>query len=324
MDRFLGAALGYVAVAWKIFPLAPRGKLPAIPKDQGGHGVLDATCDETTIRQWWSRWPGANIGLACGLSGLVVIDVYADHGGWETWRALRAAHGITGDTLKSITGGGGAHFLYLAPAGLDVRNSAGKLGPGVDVRANGGYIVAPPSIHPNGKPYVFDDTCPDPAPLPDALAELLKGPERPAPALPDVRRGNAGGPGHRVALRRQGSCRASWPQCAARSPGTRNATLNRAVFSLGQLLAGGALNCGRWPLEDGSCWPRRWPVGYRRKRRARPSRAGWTRARSLAERAGATGADSTGRGRTPAWLGDDDLGATFTPHRRRTRRRHPR
>ena len=184
-DELLDAALAYARRGWQVFPCAARGKVPAIPKEQGGHGVLDATCDETIIRDWWSRMPRANIGLAAGASALVIIDIDT-HGvdGWASWRELKQWHTFTDDTLQSATPTGGAHFLYAAPPGVELHNSEGKLGPGLDVRANGGYIVAPPSIHPSGGVYQWASAYEiDPAPLPAVLVELLRKPERPAARL---------------------------------------------------------------------------------------------------------------------------------------------
>ena len=170
-NALLSAALRYAARGWAVFPCQPRGKAPAT-----AHGVHDATCDPAQIRRWWTRLPEANIGLACGPSGLVVMDL--DGGdGLETWERLRLAHGFADDTLCSATSRG-LHFLYAAPAGCAIGNSAGKPGPGLDVRARGGYIIAPPSVHPTGHVYAWDDAHhPDhmaPLPLPQVLCEILE------------------------------------------------------------------------------------------------------------------------------------------------------
>ena len=73
-NDLLEAALQYAARGWHAFPLRPRSKMPAIAKKDGGRGFLDATTDPATIEAWWGRWPAANIGLATGASGLVVLD----------------------------------------------------------------------------------------------------------------------------------------------------------------------------------------------------------------------------------------------------------
>ncbi|MFZ5919305.1 MAG: bifunctional DNA primase/polymerase [Chloroflexota bacterium] len=172
-DTLLKSGLAYAQMfGWAVLPLKARDKTPLTP-----HGVNDASTDPAIIRGWWARWPDANIGLACGPSGLVVIDLDADRNGLDTWAELCQRHGINGDgALVSLTGGGGQHLVFSAN-GAPVSSSAGKLGPGVDVRANGGYIVAPPSVHPNGQVYAWEVSAHPkdrkPATLPAALAALL-------------------------------------------------------------------------------------------------------------------------------------------------------
>ena len=128
-----------------MFPLVPRDKVPLLSKAKGGKGLHDATTDAVTIAGWWTQYPDANVGIATGAaSGVVVVDVDGEAG-----EAALAQYGPLPATVESRTGKG-RHLLYT---GSDVRNSAGKLGPQLDVRGDGGYIVAPPSIHPNGHAY---------------------------------------------------------------------------------------------------------------------------------------------------------------------------
>lgn len=142
----LGAAsLYYASLGWAVFPLVPKDKIPLLSKAKGGNGLHDATTDADTITAWWTANPNANIGLATGdKSGVVVVDVDGEAG--ETALAI---YGDLPDTVESLTGKG-RHLLF---SGANIRNSAGKLGPQLDVRGDGGYIVAPPSIHPNGGTY---------------------------------------------------------------------------------------------------------------------------------------------------------------------------
>lgn len=112
------------------------------------NGWKDATTDSAQVEKWWTTWRNANIGIACGPSGLVVLDVDPRHGGDESLADLRGVHGEDWlDTVTAITGGGGQHYLYRAPDVPRIANSAGVLGPGLDIRGDGGYIVAPPSRH---------------------------------------------------------------------------------------------------------------------------------------------------------------------------------
>jgi putative DNA primase/helicase len=168
----LAAALSYAGRGWHVFPLRPRGKMPAT-----AHGCNDATTDRATIRAWWSRNPDANIGIACGPSGLVVVDLDKSKGGLDAWADLRKCLGFDDATVMCLTGGDGVHLYYAAPEGVGIRNSAGRLGEGIDVRAEGGYVVAPPSVHPNGTAYAWEvNAHPDDrpiAPLPKSLLPLL-------------------------------------------------------------------------------------------------------------------------------------------------------
>jgi hypothetical protein len=115
-------------------------KHPRVPK-----GLNEATTDEQQIRAWWSKWPDANIGLRTG-DGLVVLDVDTHKGGTSNGLDLP-------DTVRVVTGGGGEHW-YLR--GDSVPNSVELVGPGLDVRGDGGYVLAPPSMHISGRQYEWD------------------------------------------------------------------------------------------------------------------------------------------------------------------------
>jgi len=116
--------------------------------------VFSATTDPETIKKWWTQWPDANIAIATGRkSGIFVIDVDADRGGEETLRSLEAQNEKLPPTATVITGGGGRHLYFDCPEHQTVRNSQDKLGPGIDVRGDNGYVVAPPSRHSSGKVY---------------------------------------------------------------------------------------------------------------------------------------------------------------------------
>ena len=157
------AALGYAARGWRVFPL--NGKVP----QAGTHGFKDATVDADQIRSWPAD---ANVGVATG-GGLVVIDIDDRHGGGDTLAELEVRYGRLPDTVSAETGGGGEHLYFRTDK--TVRSSAGVLGDGLDVRGERGYAVLPPSIHPSGRRYEWDN---DPAeieiaPLPGWLEQLL-------------------------------------------------------------------------------------------------------------------------------------------------------
>lgn len=200
-SAMLEAALGYAARGWRVVPLhtpgldgrcscsrpgcASNGKHPRTAR-----GLLDATCDGATIRQWWLAWPDANIGIVTGeASGLLALDIDPRHDGDSSLHALAAAHGMLPDTVESLTGSGGRHILFQHPGGK-LGNSAGRLGVGLDTRGDGGYIVAPPSLHASGRRYEWEASSePEFArlqPLPAWMLAILRPPERAAPPAGQV------------------------------------------------------------------------------------------------------------------------------------------
>jgi putative DNA primase/helicase len=159
----LQAALRYAACGFGVFPVFsavdgacqckdPNCSSPAKhPKVL--RGVKAATTDEKQVREWWGDlWPGSNIGIATGAqSGITVLDVDPRHGGDRTLAELEEQHGRLPRTPTAKTGGGGEHVVLKHP-GKRVRNRAGFM-PGLDIRGDGGYIVAPPSLHVSGGCY---------------------------------------------------------------------------------------------------------------------------------------------------------------------------
>jgi len=160
----LESALCYIARGWRVHPCRPRGKTPLTV-----HGVKDATTDEAQIREWWAKWPDANIGIATGKkSGFFVLDVDGDSGA-ESLRELDKEIGGLPEALRSRTGTDGEHIFFRYPE-REIGNKQ-SFRPGLDIRGEGGYVIAPPSIHPNGQPYTWPlgkDT-----PLPEPLDDLL-------------------------------------------------------------------------------------------------------------------------------------------------------
>ena len=191
-----------------------------------------ASTDPTVVGEWWRRWPDANLALATGRR-FDVLDLDGDQG----VEALRAALTIVPAEHQgpvARTGGGGWQLLY-APTGLG--NRVGLLA-GVDWRGRGGLIVAPPSRHASGRRYAWvrplTATLP---PVPAGLRRLMAPPATPRTTLPPAPAptGRGGGYG-RAALALEQAVVAAAPV------GRRNATLNRAAFNLGQLVAAGLLD----------------------------------------------------------------------------------
>lgn len=149
---FLRSAFELCQWGWKVFPLAPGSKIPAISKRDGGRGCLDATNDAEKIAEWHKRFPAANIGVACGEpSGIIVVDLDPRNGSEETIEKFRQRKWWFPDTVSVRTANGGLHLYYAFEPSL--KNSKSVLGKGIDVKTTGGYVVAPPSVLDGGKRY---------------------------------------------------------------------------------------------------------------------------------------------------------------------------
>jgi hypothetical protein len=144
------AAGDYLRRGWSVIPLRSGSKLPAIRWEQYQQQCADAE----TLARWMRRWPLLNIGIVTGaVSGLVVLDLDRRHGGFENLATLERLHGTLPATVEAETGGGGRH-LYFACSRPAPRNKAG-LALGIDLRGEGGMVVAPPSLHPSGRRYLW-------------------------------------------------------------------------------------------------------------------------------------------------------------------------
>ena len=192
----LVAALRYASLGWQVIPLhTPEGKdgcscgRATCDRSRGKHPrmsdwVKRASTDEGAIRGWWRTYPHANVGLVTGArSGFFVLDVDPDHGGEVSLAALIATHGALPATVEALTGSGGRHLLFKYP-GHHIPNSTSRLGPGLDIRGDGGQIVAAPSMHYSGGTYEWQRDCEPGRQLADApswLLELIHEPVRVAP-----------------------------------------------------------------------------------------------------------------------------------------------
>lgn len=144
------AALDYLARGWSAIPMEPRGKRPLVTWLE----FQDRHATPAEVEDWFRDRPGANVGIVTGaVSGLVVLDVDERHGGEESLSGLERSHGLLPATVEAITGGGGRHLYFAHPAGV-VHNRV-ALVPGVDLRGDGGCVVAPPSLHPSGRRYAW-------------------------------------------------------------------------------------------------------------------------------------------------------------------------
>jgi hypothetical protein len=195
----LAAGLGYAARGWPVFPCHTPTKIGCScrrdtcanigkhPRTQ--HGLKDASTDEATIHRWWGMWPSANIAVSTGAaSGLVVLDEDSYKGGDASRLELEQMYHPLPETVQQFTGGGGRQYFFTHP-GTNITNSTASLGVGLDVRGDGGYVIAPPSLHESGKCYVWElNHHPDDiqcAPMPAWLVALCQETRRPAPVSAD-------------------------------------------------------------------------------------------------------------------------------------------
>ena len=182
----LAYAKRYIALGWHVLPLMPGAKQPfsrLVP-----NGVHGASNDPETIARWWTAEPLAGIGVAVLASRLVAVDIDPRNGGFDTMERLEAQHGPLVSDVLALTGGGGEHRVFSASL---VSNLPGKLGPGVDLKADG-YICVEPSIHPSGAAYEWEassdplEGC-TPSTLPGWVRDLARGPFSAAPFIAATR-----------------------------------------------------------------------------------------------------------------------------------------
>lgn len=158
-------ALTLAGLGWPVFPLQPDGKKPLTP-----NGFKDATTSVYKIRQWWERHPNANVGVATGRSsGLAVTDVDVKNGA-KGRESLASIKGMP-PTLTVTTPSGGWHLYYLCPE-EGMRSKNGLL-PGIDIKADGGYVVGPGSTI-DGKPYEWVDPEASISAMPEAILALMR------------------------------------------------------------------------------------------------------------------------------------------------------
>jgi hypothetical protein len=168
-------AVAYLASGFSVVPVAAREKRPAI----AWRAFEKKAAPRDVVVDWFEGPRAADgVGIITGtVSGnIFVLDVDVGPGkdGDDSLRALQLQHDDLPDTAEVRTGSGGRHLYFRAPAGVAViRNSAGKLGPGLDIRGEGGFVVAPPSVHASGRPYAWVRSIED-AGIADAPAWLLE------------------------------------------------------------------------------------------------------------------------------------------------------
>jgi hypothetical protein len=267
-DSHLTAALDAVAHGFRVFPLRPGTKRPALHAEtrcprtgpcRGGHKTPEqrSLIDPDEVRWYWTsqRYAGCNVGIATGPSGLVVVDLDTPKSptdvppeGWSR-EGIRDGHDVFAAVCEQVgqpapwetrtvrTARGGTHLYFRAPAGVELRNTEGEQGNGlgwkVDTRAWGGYVVAPGSTTPNGEYRLTENL--EPVDLPAWLVQALTPKPRAAISAPPVVRSERLPAYASAAV--QGEC----DRVAAAQPTAHTRTLFIASVALGQLVGGGLL-----------------------------------------------------------------------------------
>ena len=232
MKTYDQAAMSYARQGFAIFPCWPSEKRPLTP-----HGFKDATTDTKQIRQWWKQWPAANIGLA--LDGKFwVLDV-DNPDGEKSLAELEAQHEPLPSTTTVRTGSGGRHIYFQAPS-FAIKTSAGKLGPGIDVRGNAGYVLVPPSYTVAEYVWISRGRLVE---APKWLLTLVEGQHRPSQGLCRPQGPKRLTPLSLAYVRSVLNGELTYLRQA--KVGERNYRLNKAAFRLGQLIATGSLDRGK-------------------------------------------------------------------------------
>lgn len=241
------AALAYAGLGWHVFPCHTPIFGDSVPvrcscgktdchsigkHPRTAHGLKEATTGTEQITAWWTRWPNANIAIATGPSGLAVLDVDGPKGEAALAHVEKKLGWLCDDTTGNITGRG-VQFVFTG----HIKSVARFFGlDGLDTRGEGGYIIAPPSMHPLGMTYLWSAHYPwhKPKPWPKALARMTdvaaKPPPRPAVVAPKITNGS-----NYVAAAMRGEL----ARVTEAPNGERNHALNRAAFSLGRLITEG-------------------------------------------------------------------------------------
>ena len=153
MGAILDAAIEYAEAGYAVIPVKRSDKAPYTP-----NGLADASKDADTLRQWWQRWPEANVAVVCGhVSGdlfVIDIDIKPEKGkhGDEELLKWQAKYGDFPETVKQRTGSGGQHQFFRDPNIALYKNKVNAI-PGIDVRGEGSYVVVAPSVYEDGRVY---------------------------------------------------------------------------------------------------------------------------------------------------------------------------
>jgi hypothetical protein len=243
--RILAAALAYAALGLAVFPARPDKKSSYKSAKYSDGRKWGATSDPAEIRADFGRWLHSRIGLPTGTGNRIVVvevDTVAGHGvdGAASLAQLEAKHGgLLPETRMACSPSGSIHRYFRHPGpGIKIKNTASELGKGIDVRGDGGMVIAPPSINPDGRRYRWLNKLPI-APMPGWLVELTRyrPPTISQRAVAAIARPFATPNAYGVS-----ALESEIEALTNTKPSTRNCALNKASFSLHQLVGGGELD----------------------------------------------------------------------------------
>ena len=241
-NPFLSLALAYAKRGWHVFPCNPLTKRPIVP-----NGHLAAAVDANVISDWWRRYPNAMIGCATGpRSGFWVLDADRDLIEGKDGISVLAAMGVLPDTVEQATPRGGLHKLFRWDPARPVRNSASRLGPDIDVRGEGGYVVLAGSVRSDGARYEWSISPENGAisEAPDWLYEAIRRakPKTDSPVDPSL---DFPFEGEKTSDAAASAFKQQCLRVAGAGEGSRNDTLNTAAFEIGLFVGRGEMGKSR-------------------------------------------------------------------------------
>jgi Bifunctional DNA primase/polymerase, N-terminal len=231
MSAVLDAASGYSRSGWPVFPC--RNKEPGRKHPLTSRGFYDASTDSSVVTRWWTQWPEALIGMPTGpASGLVVLDVDVKDPRANGFDSLEDLGRQLPETPMAHTASGGLHAYFRNPTDRELRCSAGLLGPGLDIRAGGGYVILPSE----GSGYCWDPIWNFETVEPIALPDWLWPPKVSRPISSEPIRPVTG-------LDRYGEAaiEAACNAIVRAANGEQERMLNAEAFSIGTLAGAGAV-----------------------------------------------------------------------------------
>jgi hypothetical protein len=254
-QKTLAAALAYAAHGWAVFPVPPGTKRSYKSAEHSDGRAWGMTREAAEIRADFTRWPDAGIGIPTGaVNGIVVVetDTVEGHGidGSHSLAQLETKHGALPETLQAISPSGSVHRYFKHPGnGIKIKSSASEIGRGIDIRGDGGMVIAPPTVRPGVGVYRWINRNPIAEP-PAWLVNLTKDKQPPPPKRLSIRERAQEAVRQWEANRRGGSAEAyadaaleyEIRELAKAADGGRNHALNRSAFSLLQLVHAGQLD----------------------------------------------------------------------------------